>query len=598
MIRSFCPLGEPPRNLPRVLQNHREVPYNTRPLNSLYQDETAGMTDTTAPSNFLDNIVREDLESGRVSEVVTRFPPEPNGYLHIGHAKSISVNFGLAERFGGRCNLRFDDTNPLKESQEYIESIQADVQWLGYHWDGEVKYASSYFDQLYQWAKHLVREGKAYVCDLSADETREYRGTLTEPGRNSPYRERTVDENLALLEGMKTGEFDEGSRVLRAKIDMASPNMNMRDPTLYRIRKVSHHQTGDDWCIYPTYDFAHGQEDAIEGISHSVCTLEFEDHRPLYDWLIDNLPVPSRPRQYEFGRLNPSYTVTSKRKLKQLVDEGVVSGWDDPRMPTISGMRRRGYSPAAIRRFCDMIGTTRSDGIVDVAMLEHAIRDDLNENAPRAMCVVDPLRVVLVNYPEDRLETIAAPAHPSREDLGERELPFTRELLIDRDDFREEANKKYKRLVLGKRVRLRNAYVIEAVDVERDGAGEVSAVLCTVVEDTLGKDPADGVKPKGVIHWVSAVHGVPVELRLYDRLFQVEAPDRGDEDFHHYLTPDSLRVTTAAVAEPGLVAAVPEQSFQFEREGYFVADRFDHSADAPVFNKTIGLRDTWQRQGN
>ncbi len=556
------------------------------------------MTETTGPSNFLDNIVREDLDSGRVGEVVTRFPPEPNGYLHIGHAKSISVNFGLAERFGGRCNLRFDDTNPLKESQEYIESIQADVQWLGYHWDGEVKYASAYFDQLYHWARHLVREGKAYVCDLSADETREYRGTLTEPGRNSPYRDRAVEENLALLEGMKNGEFDEGSRVLRAKIDMSSPNMNMRDPTLYRIRKVSHHQTGDDWCIYPTYDFAHGQEDAIEGISHSVCTLEFEDHRPLYDWLIENLPVPSRPRQYEFGRLNPSYTVTSKRKLKQLVDEGVVSGWDDPRMPTISGMRRRGYSPAAIRRFCDMIGTTRSDGIVDVAMLEHAIRDDLNENAPRAMCVVDPLRVVLVNYPQDRLETLTVPAHPNREDLGVRELPFTRELLIDRDDFREEANKKYKRLVLGKRVRLRNAYVIEAVDVERDADGEISTVLCEIVEDTLGKDPADGLKPKGVIHWVSAEHGVPVELRLYDRLFNVEAPDRGDEDFHHYLTPNSLRVTTVAVAEPGLLAAAPEQSFQFEREGYFVADRFDHSAERPVFNKTIGLRDTWQRQSD
>jgi glutaminyl-tRNA synthetase len=407
-----------------------------------------------------------------------------------------------------------------------------------------------------------------------------------------------VDENLSLLEGMKNGEFDEGSRVLRAKIDMASPNMNMRDPTLYRIRKVSHHQTGDDWCIYPTYDFAHGQEDAIEGVSHSVCTLEFEDHRPLYDWLIDNLPVPSRPRQYEFGRLNPSYTVTSKRKLKQLVDEGVVSGWDDPRMPTVSGMRRRGFTPASIRRFCDMIGTTRSDGIVDVAMLEHAIRDDLNENAPRAMCVVDPLRVVLVNYPEDQVETISVSAHPSREDLGQRELPFDRELFIDRDDFREEGNKKYKRLVFGKRVRLRNAYVIEAVDVERDDKGEISTVLCEVVADTLGKDPADGVKPKGVIHWVSAAHGIPVELRLYDRLFQVEAPDRGEDDFHQYLTPDSLRVTTLAVAEPGLATAAPEQSFQFEREGYFVADRFDHSADKPVFNKTIGLRDTWQRQGS
>ena len=553
------------------------------------------MTETSAPSNFLDNIIREDLESGRVREVITRFPPEPNGYLHIGHAKSISVNFGLAERYRGRCNLRFDDTNPLKESQEFIESIQEDVRWLGYHWDGEVKYASAYFDQFYEWARHLVREGKAYVCDLTPEETREYRGTLTAPGRNSPYRDRAADENLDLLERMKNGEFEEGSRVLRAKIDMASPNMNMRDPTLYRIRKARHHQTGDTWCIYPTYDFAHGQEDAIEGVTHSICTLEFEDHRPLYDWLIENLPVPSRPRQYEFGRLNPSYTVTSKRKLKQLVDEGVVNGWDDPRMPTISGMRRRGFTPAAIRRFCDMIGTTRSDGIVDWAMLEHAIRDDLNENAPRAFCVIDPLKVVLTNYPEDRVETLAAPAHPGRDDLGQRELPFARELYIDRDDFREEANKKYKRLVLGKRVRLRNAYVIEAEDIEKSADGEITAVYCRLVEDTLGEDPADGIKPKGVIHWVSAAHGVSVELRLYDRLFSVEAPDRGGEDFHQYLNPESLVVTTAAVAEPGLADAAPEARFQFEREGYFVADRFDHRPGAPVFNKTIGLRDTWQR---
>ena len=555
------------------------------------------MNDDQALSNFLENIIRDDLEAGRVQEVVTRFPPEPNGYLHIGHAKSISVNFGLAERFGGRCNLRFDDTNPLKESQEYIESIQEDVAWLGYRWDGEVRFASSYFQQLYEWAQHLVRQGDAYVCDLSAEETREYRGTLTEPGRNSPYRDRGVAENLALLEGMKKGDFEEGSRVLRAKIDMASPNMNMRDPTLYRIRKVSHHQTGDEWCIYPTYDFAHGQEDAIEGVTHSICTLEFEDHRPLYDWLIEHLPVPSRPRQYEFGRLNPGYTVTSKRKLKQLVDEGTVSGWDDPRMPTISGMRRRGYTPAAIRHFCEMIGTTRSDGIVDIAMLEHAIRDDLNANAPRAMCVVNPLRVVLTNYPVDREETLLAPAHPNRDDLGQRELPFTRELVIDRDDFREEANKKYKRLVLGKRVRLRNAYVIEANSVEKNGRGEVTAVHCTVVEDSLGKDPADGVKPKGVIHWVSASRGIPVELRLYDRLFSVEAPDREQGDFHEYLNPESLSVTRQAIAEPGLAAALPEQRYQFEREGYFVADRYDHKPQAPVFSKTIGLRDTWQRTG-
>ncbi|MEE4660737.1 MAG: glutamine--tRNA ligase/YqeY domain fusion protein [Halieaceae bacterium] len=553
------------------------------------------MTDKSATNNFLNTIVQSDLDAGRVSEVVTRFPPEPNGYLHIGHAKSISVNFGLAERFGGRCNLRFDDTNPLKESQEFIESIQADVRWLGYQWDGDVKYASAYFEQLYEWAQHLVRNGLAYVCDLSAEDTRNYRGTLTEPGRNSPFRDRGVEENLDLLERMRRGEFEEGSRVLRAKIDMASPNMNMRDPTLYRIRKVAHHQTGDRWCIYPTYDFAHGQEDAIEGVTHSVCTLEFEDHRPLYDWLIENLPVPSRPRQYEFGSLNLAYTITSKRKLKQLIDEGKVSGWDDPRMPTLSGMRRRGYTPAAIRNFCEMIGTSRSDGVVDVAMLEHAIRDDLNQNAPRAMCVVDPLRVVLTNYPEAGEETLVAPAHPSRPDLGSRELPFSRELYIDRDDFREEANKKYKRLVLGKRVRLRNAYVIEAESIEKDGDGEVSCVFCRVLTETLGEDPADGVKPRGVIHWVSAAHAVPAELRLYDRLFSVEAPGAASGDFISDINPQSLRTVHGAMIEPGLAAALPEQGFQFEREGYFVADRFDHSAGAPVFNLTIGLRETWQR---
>lgn len=550
------------------------------------------MTDTTPSSNFLQNIIAEDLEAGRVDKVVTRFPPEPNGYLHLGHAKSISVNFGLAEDFGGVCNLRFDDTNPEKESQEFIESIQEDVRWLGYEWDGEVRFASSYFQQFYDWAVYLVEHGDAYVCDLSAEEAREYRGTLTEPGRNSPWRERPVEESLDLLARMKAGEFEEGSRVLRAKIDMASPNMNMRDPIIYRIRKVAHHQTGDEWCIYPTYDFAHGQEDAIEGVTHSVCTLEFEDHRPLYDWFIEHLPVEHRPRQYEFGRLNPSYTVTSKRKLKQLVEDGIVDGWDDPRMPTISGMRRRGYTARAIRRFCDMIGTTRSDGVVDVAMLEHALRDDLNENAPRAMCVVDPLRLVLSNYPADQDEELSVPVHPNREELGQRVLPFSRELYIERDDFREEANKKFKRLVIGKRVRLRNAYVIEAESVEKDEQGEITSVHCRVIEDSLGKDPADGVKPKGVIHWVSASHGVPVELRLYERLFTHEAPDKGGEEFLEHVNPESLTVRTG-IAEPGLAEAAPEQNFQFERQGYFVADRHDHSPENPVFNKTIGLRDSF-----
>ena len=544
-------------------------------------------------NNFLQAIVSEDIAAGRVTDVVTRFPPEPNGYLHIGHAKSISVNFGLAETFGGRCNLRFDDTNPEKESQEYIDSIQEDVRWLGYQWDGEVKFASAYFQQLYDWAIHLVEQGFAYVCDLSPDEAREYRGTLTEPGRNSPYRDRSVAENLTLLAGMKEGEFDEGSRVLRARIDMASPNMNLRDPIMYRIRKIAHHQTGTEWSIYPTYDFAHGQEDALEGVTHSVCTLEFEDHRPLYDWFIEHLPVPSKPRQYDFGRLNTSYTVTSKRKLKALVDEGVVDGWDDPRMPTVSGMRRRGYTPRAIRKFCDMIGTTRGDGVVDVAMLEHAIRDDLNENAPRGMCVLNPLKVVLTDYPEGQVEMISAPAHPSREDMGQRSLPFTREIYIDRDDFREEANKKYKRLKLGKRVRLRNAYVIEADDVEKDADGEITVVHAHTIAGSLGQDPADGVKPKGVIHWVSAEHGRQAKVRLYDRLFNHESPDKAEGSLLEQLNPASLREVIDAWIEPGLADAAPEANFQFEREGYFVADRVEHSAEMPVFNRTIGLRDTW-----
>lgn len=562
-------------------------------------DPTTAEGERSAPvsNNFLRSILADDLKSARCERIVTRFPPEPNGYLHIGHAKSISVNFGLAEEFGGVCHLRFDDTNPEKESQEFIESIQEDVRWLGYEWGGPVRYASSYFEQFYAWAVHLVEQGKAYVCDLSPDEAREYRGTLTEPGRNSPYRDRPAEESLDLLQRMREGEFAEGERVLRAKIDMASPNMNLRDPILYRIRRAAHHQTGDAWCIYPTYDFAHGQEDAIEGVTHSICTLEFEDHRPLYEWFIDNLPVPSRPRQYEFGRLNTSYTVTSKRKLKQLVDEGIVDGWDDPRMPTIAGLRRRGYTPAAIRHFCEMVGTSRSDGVVDVAMLEHAIRDDLNQNAPRGMAVLRPLRLKLRNAPVQHLP-LKAPAHPSREDLGERELPFSGDLFIDREDFREEANKKFKRLVLGKRVRLRNAYVVEAVDVEKDANGEITAVIADLIEGTLGEDPADGIKPKGVIHWVEAASAVRATVRLYDRLFTDPAPDRGSADFMSLLNPESLTVIEGALVEPGLAAAMPEAHFQFEREGYFVADRLEHNADHPVFNETIGLRDVWASKGN
>ncbi len=558
-------------------------------------------------NNFLRGIIEDDLASRRVDRVATRFPPEPNGYLHIGHAKSICLNFGLAEQFGGQCNLRFDDTNPEKENQEFIDAIQEDVRWLGFQWREPVHYASDYFDQLYEWAVHLIRTGKAYVCHLTPDQAREYRGTLTEPGKNSPYRERGVDENLALFEKMRGGEFDEGACVLRAKIDMAAPNMNLRDPILYRIRKVAHHQTGDKWCIYPSYDFAHGQSDAIEGITHSICTLEFEDHKPLYDWLIDilsaasdwpALPAPARPRQYEFARLNLNYTVTSKRKLKQLVDDKIVDGWNDARMPTLAGLRRRGYTARALRNFCDMIGVTRSDGVVDVAMLEFAIRDDLDKNAPRAMCVLNPLKIVITNFPENKeaenqVEMLSAPAHPTRDDLGERQLPFTREIVIDREDFREEANKKYKRLVLGKKVRLRNAYVITANEVIKDADGNIVEVHATYDAGTHGADPADGVKPKGVIQWVSATHGKRATIRVYDRLFLHEAPDRGGEDFMQHLNPNALRVLENCYIEPSLVEAQPEQTFQFEREGYFVADRYDHSAEHPVFNKTIGLRDTF-----
>lgn len=550
--------------------------------------------ETKTSNNFLRAIVEADLAAGHNGgRLGTRFPPEPNGYLHIGHAKSIWLNFGLAEQFGGTCNLRFDDTNPEKENQEFIDAIQEDVRWLGFSWQEPVHYASDYFDQLYAWAQDLIRAGKAYVCDLSPEQASEYRGWATHPGKDSPYRNRGVEENLALFERMKNGEFDEGACALRAKIDMASPNMNLRDPILYRIRKASHHQTGDKWCIYPSYDFAHGQSDAIEGITHSICTLEFEDHRPLYDWLIDNLPVPSRPRQYEFARLNVSYMVTSKRKLKQLVDEGVVKGWDDPRMPTLAGMRRRGYTASSLRNFCEMTGVSRAGGVAEVAMLEHAIRDDLDKNAPRAMCVLNPLKVVITNYPADKVELLTAPAHPVRAELGERTLPFTRELYIDRDDFREEANKKYKRLVLGKKVRLRNAYVITADEVIKDADGNIVEVRVSYDAGTHGADPADGVKPKGVIQWVSASHGKRAEVRLYERLFNHPAPDRGGEDFMAHINPDNLRVVTDAWIEPGLAEAAPESGFQFEREGYFVADRRDHSAAHPVFNKTIGLRDTF-----
>ena len=550
---------------------------------------------SSKPMHFIQNIVSQDLASGLHQKIVTRFPPEPNGYLHIGHAKSICLNFGMAEEFGGACNLRFDDTNPEKENEEFVNSIMEDVKWLGFQWNGQVKYTSDYFDQLYQWAIHLIKEGKAFVCDLTAEQMREYRGTLVEPGKNSPFRDRSVDENLALFEKMRAGEFEEGACSLRAKIDMASPNINLRDPIIYRIKKAHHHQTGDKWCIYPSYDFAHGQSDAIEGITHSICTLEFEDHKPLYNWFIENLPVPAVPRQYEFARLNINYAVTSKRKLKQLVDEQHVDGWNDPRMPTISGMRRRGFTPAALRNFCERIGVTRSDSIVDVGMLEFCVRDDLDKNAPRAMCVLQPLKLTITNYPEDKTETLRLHNHPNRDDLGDRDVIFSKVVYIEQDDFREEANKKYKRLVLGKRVRLRGAYVIEAESVVKDSAGNVIEVIAKLIEGTLGKDPEDGVKPKGVIHWVSASHNLNCEVRLYDRLFNDEAPDAGGKNFLDALNPNNLTILQNCKAELSLASAKVGQGFQFERQGYFCLDSKYSTQDKLVFNRTISLKDSFAK---
>ncbi|WP_191237502.1 glutamine--tRNA ligase/YqeY domain fusion protein [Cobetia marina] len=552
-------------------------------------------TETQSAPNFVLNQIREELDAGRAEKVVTRFPPEPNGFLHIGHAKSICLNFGLAQQLGGDCHLRFDDTNPAKEEQAYIDAIKEDVEWLGFEWAGKVRFASDYFDQLYAWAQHLVREGKAYVDDLSPDEIREYRGTLKEPGRPSPYRERSPEENLDLLERMKKGEFGESEKVLRARIDMAAPNINLRDPILYRIRHASHHQTGDKWKIYPSYDFTHGQSDALEGVTHSICTLEFEDHRPLYEWFLANLPVPSTPRQIEFARLNLNYTVTSKRKLKLLVDEGVVDGWDDPRMPTISGMRRRGYTAASIRKFCDMIGVSRADGgMVEIGMLHHAIRSDLEDNALRAMCVLNPLKVVLTNLPEGHEEVFEVPGHPARDDMGTRQIPLTRELWIDADDFMEDAPKKFFRLAPEKEVRLRNGYVIRCDEVIKDDAGEIVELRCSVDLDTLGKNP-EGRKVKGVIHWVSAEHAVPVEVRQYENLFLEAEPDRDkDVDFLEHLNPQSLSIVKG-FGEPSLRDAAPETRYQFERIGYFVADRHDCVDGALVFNRTVSLKDGWAK---
>ena len=549
--------------------------------------------ETTPPAHFLRQIVQADLQSGKHTRIVTRFPPEPNGYLHVGHAKSICLNFGLAEQFGGVCHLRFDDTNPAKEEQAYIDAIQEDVRWLGFKWAGNVRYASDYFDQLYAWAIELIKAGKAYVCDLSPEQAREYRGNLTEPGKNSPFRDRSVEENLDLFQRMKAGEFPDGARALRAKIDMASPNMNMRDPILYRIRHAHHHQTGDKWCIYPSYDFTHGQSDAIEQISHSICTLEFEDHRPLYEWFLDNLPVPCKPRQIEFARLNLNYTITSKRKLKLLVDEGHVTGWDDPRMSTISGFRRRGYTPASIREFCERIGVTRSDAVVDMGMLEFCIRDDLDNNAPRAMCVLRPLKVTITNYPEGQVEQLTLPRHP-KQDMGERTLPFSREIYIDRDDYMVDPPKGYKRLVPGGEVRLRGSYVIRADEAVTDADGNIVELLCSYDPDTLGKNP-EGRKVKGVIHWVPAAESVECEVRLYDRLFTEANPDKTEEggSFLDNINPESLVVLKGCRAEPSLAGATPEDRFQFEREGYFCADNKDSRPGNLVFNRTVTLRDSW-----
>ena len=545
----------------------------------------------TRPTNFIRQIIDADLAAGKYKTTHTRFPPEPNGYLHIGHAKSICLNFGIAQDYQGKCNLRFDDTNPAKEDIEYVESIKEDVRWLGFQWDGEICYSSDYFDRLYEYAIELINKGLAYVDELSADEIREYRGTLTQAGKNSPYRDRSIEENLALFIQMKEGKFAEGKACLRAKIDMASPFIVMRDPVLYRIKFAEHHQTGNKWCIYPMYDFTHCISDAIENITHSLCTLEFQDNRRLYDWVLDNITIEARPHQYEFSRLNLEYAITSKRKLTQLVSEQIVDGWNDPRMPTVSGLRRRGYTPASIREFCRRIGVTKQENTVEMSTLEFCIREDLNENAPRAMAVLDPVKVIIENFSITIDEVLSMPNHPNRPELGHREVMFTREIYIDRADFREEANKNYKRLVLGKEVRLRNAYVIRAVRVEKDAQGHIQTIYCSYDPATLNKNPEDGRKVKGVIHWVSAKFAKPAEIRLYDRLFNTPNPGSA-EDFLSTINPNSLIIKQGFV-EPSLQKAKAEQAYQFEREGYFCLDSKYATEDNLVFNRTVGLRDSW-----
>jgi glutaminyl-tRNA synthetase len=551
-----------------------------------------------APLDFIRQIISEDLKAGRHgARVHTRFPPEPNGYLHIGHAKSICLNFGVAAEYGGQCNLRFDDTNPTKEDTEYVDSIRADVTWLGFGWDDREFYASDYFERIYDCAVALIRAGLAYVDSLSADEIREYRGTLTQPGRNSPFRDRPVEENLSLFERMRAGDFPDGTHVLRARIDMASPNMNMRDPTLFRIRHAHHHRTGDSWRIYPMYDFAHALSDAFEGITHSLCTLEFEDHRPLYNWIIEQFPsLPGDPQQIEFARLKMTYTVMSKRKLLELVEKKIVGGWDDPRMPTISGMRRRGYTSKAIREFCARIGVAKNESLIDVALLEHSVREDLNQVAPRAMAVLKPLKIVIDNYPEGQVEMMEAINNPEDASAGTRQVPFSRELYIEQDDFREVPPKKFFRLFPGNEVRLRYAYIIKCVSVVKNDAGEVVELHCTYDPDTRGGSAAAGERRvKGTLHWVSAAHAVRAEVRLYDRLFTTEQP--GTDDTRHFteeVNPHALDVVPDALVEPSLATAGPDVTYQFERLGYFCADP-DSAPAAPVFNRTVTLRDSWAK---
>jgi len=553
----------------------------------------------STPVNFIRNIISEDLAANKNNgKVATRFPPEPNGYLHIGHAKSICLNFGIAaEHSGATCNLRFDDTNPGKEEVEYVDSIQEDVRWLGFDWDDRLFFASDYFERLYEYARRLIKIGKAYVCDLSPEEVKTFRGTLTEAGKNSPYRNRPAAENMDLFERMKAGEFEEGSRVLRAKIDMASPNFLMRDPTLYRIRKADHHRTGSKWCIYPMYDFAHGLSDSIEGITHSLCTLEFENNRELYDWLLDQLEVECHPQQIEFARLNLTYTVLSKRKLVELVNEGHVTGWDDPRMPTLSGLRRRGYTPGAIRSFCERIGVARRDSMVDMALLEYCLREDLNEHAPRVMGVIRPLKVVITNYPENSTDELDAVNNPGDPAMGSRKVPFSKTLYIEKDDFMEDPPKKFFRLAPGREIRLRYAYFIKCVDVIKDEkTGEIIELHCTYDPATRGGDAADGRKVKATLHWVSADHALKASVRLYSQLFTRENPNdvQEGENFKTFLNPESLETTTAYV-EPSLADALPGSTFQFERLGYFCVDSKDSAPEAMVFNRTVTLRDTWAK---